>query len=142
MELVKNSPKDCYVTVQKTTLVILERLQRVLEMEVSSLLLHLKNNRNNLVWKYKCPQEVFPIHPVVVFIMVVSKIKSINRRCTMCNKSKLRLGAVRCIVNIYNLEKFYSNDVTDCKVKKLKMGAVLISVYIFCRTTLRVLQIE
>ena len=35
MELVKNSPKDCYVTVQKTTMVILERLQRVLQMEVS-----------------------------------------------------------------------------------------------------------
>ncbi|XP_013386092.1 importin subunit beta-1 [Lingula anatina] len=33
MEMVKNSPKDCYVTVQKTTLVILERLQRVLQME-------------------------------------------------------------------------------------------------------------
>jgi len=33
MELVKNSPKDCYVTVQKTTMVILERLQRVLQME-------------------------------------------------------------------------------------------------------------
>lgn len=33
MEMVKNSPKDCYVTVQKTTMVILERLQRVLQME-------------------------------------------------------------------------------------------------------------
>ncbi len=34
MEMVKNSPKDCYVTVQKTTMVILERLQKVLQMEV------------------------------------------------------------------------------------------------------------
>lgn len=33
MELVKNSPKDCYVAVQKTTMVILERLQHVLQME-------------------------------------------------------------------------------------------------------------
>jgi len=33
MEMVKNSPKDCYVTVQKTTMVILERLQHVLQME-------------------------------------------------------------------------------------------------------------
>uniref|UniRef100_A0A0A9X169 Importin subunit beta n=3 Tax=Lygus hesperus TaxID=30085 RepID=A0A0A9X169_LYGHE len=33
MELVKNSPKDCYVTVQKTTMVILERLNQVLAME-------------------------------------------------------------------------------------------------------------
>lgn len=33
MEMVKNSPKDCYVTVQKTTMVILERLQQVLQME-------------------------------------------------------------------------------------------------------------
>ena len=29
MEMVKNSPKDCYVTVQKTTMVILDRLQQV-----------------------------------------------------------------------------------------------------------------
>lgn len=29
MEMVKNSPKDCYITVQKTTMVILERLQQV-----------------------------------------------------------------------------------------------------------------
>ncbi|KAK9692488.1 Importin-beta N-terminal domain [Popillia japonica] len=33
MEMVKNSPKDCYVTVQKTTMVILDRLQQVLQME-------------------------------------------------------------------------------------------------------------
>ncbi|ERL93500.1 hypothetical protein D910_10789 [Dendroctonus ponderosae] len=33
MEMVKNSPKDCYVTVQKTTMVIMERLQQVLQME-------------------------------------------------------------------------------------------------------------
>uniref|UniRef100_T1J2G6 Importin N-terminal domain-containing protein n=1 Tax=Strigamia maritima TaxID=126957 RepID=T1J2G6_STRMM len=33
MEMVKNSPKDCYVTVQKTTVVILDRLQHVLQME-------------------------------------------------------------------------------------------------------------
>ncbi|ESN99747.1 hypothetical protein HELRODRAFT_101408 [Helobdella robusta] len=33
MEMVKNSPKDCYVTVQRTTMVILERLQHVLQME-------------------------------------------------------------------------------------------------------------
>ncbi|XP_043288771.1 importin subunit beta-1 isoform X2 [Venturia canescens] len=33
MEMVKNSPRDCYVTVQKTTMVILDRLQQVLQME-------------------------------------------------------------------------------------------------------------
>lgn len=33
MEMVKNSPKDCYVTVQKTIMVILERLEQVLQME-------------------------------------------------------------------------------------------------------------
>ncbi|XP_034178474.1 importin subunit beta Fs(2)Ket isoform X1 [Osmia lignaria lignaria] len=33
MEMVKNSPRDCYVTVQKTTMVILERLQHVQQME-------------------------------------------------------------------------------------------------------------
>ena len=33
MEMVKNSPKDCYVTVQKTVMTILERLQSVLQME-------------------------------------------------------------------------------------------------------------
>lgn len=33
MELLKNSPHDCYFTVQKTTLVILERLEKVLAME-------------------------------------------------------------------------------------------------------------
>ncbi|KAK3747939.1 hypothetical protein RRG08_041776 [Elysia crispata] len=33
MELVKNSPKDCYGMVQRTTVIILERLKRVLSME-------------------------------------------------------------------------------------------------------------
>ncbi|KAK6961585.1 importin subunit beta-1 [Biomphalaria glabrata] len=33
MELVKNSPKNCYLIVQKTTMIILERLERVLSME-------------------------------------------------------------------------------------------------------------
>ncbi|XP_045131231.1 importin subunit beta-1-like isoform X2 [Portunus trituberculatus] len=33
MELMKNSPHDCYPTVQKTTMIILERLQQVLHME-------------------------------------------------------------------------------------------------------------
>lgn len=39
MEIVKNSAKDCYPAVQKTTLVIMERLQQVLQMEVSPALL-------------------------------------------------------------------------------------------------------
>lgn len=33
MEMIKTSPRDCYVTVQKTTMVILERLQQVMQME-------------------------------------------------------------------------------------------------------------
>jgi len=33
METVKNSPKDCYETVQSTTIIILQRLQQVLQME-------------------------------------------------------------------------------------------------------------
>ena len=33
MEMIKNSPKDCYGTVQTTTLTILSRLQQVLHME-------------------------------------------------------------------------------------------------------------
>lgn len=33
MEMIKNSPNDCYVTVQKTTMVILDRLNQVLQME-------------------------------------------------------------------------------------------------------------
>lgn len=36
MEIVKNSAKDCYPAVQKTTLVIMDRLQQVLNMEVGS----------------------------------------------------------------------------------------------------------
>jgi importin subunit beta-1 len=35
MELIKNSPKDCYSTVQETTLVILQRLNTVLTMHSS-----------------------------------------------------------------------------------------------------------
>ncbi|KAJ7351917.1 Importin subunit beta-1 [Desmophyllum pertusum] len=35
MELIKNSAKDCYEVVQKTTLVILQRLQQILSMEKS-----------------------------------------------------------------------------------------------------------
>ncbi len=33
MEMIKNSPKDCYTTVQKTIVIIMERLQQVLQME-------------------------------------------------------------------------------------------------------------
>lgn len=33
MEMVKNSPKDCYATVQRTTMIILEKLNHVLQME-------------------------------------------------------------------------------------------------------------
>lgn len=33
MEMIKNSPKDCYVTVQKTIMIVLDRLQRVIQME-------------------------------------------------------------------------------------------------------------
>uniref|UniRef100_A0A336LK41 CSON007162 protein n=1 Tax=Culicoides sonorensis TaxID=179676 RepID=A0A336LK41_CULSO len=33
MEMIKNSPNDCYITVQRTTMVILERLNQVLQME-------------------------------------------------------------------------------------------------------------
>ena len=33
MELLKNSPKDCYATVQRTTIIILDRLEQVLHME-------------------------------------------------------------------------------------------------------------
>lgn len=43
MEMVKNSPKDCYVTVQKTTMVILERLQQVLQMET-----HIQNTSDRV----------------------------------------------------------------------------------------------
>lgn len=37
MELIKNSPRDCYETVKNTTVIILERLQAILQMEVSVL---------------------------------------------------------------------------------------------------------
>jgi importin subunit beta-1 len=33
MEMIKNSPKDCYTTVQKTTIVILSRLENVIQLE-------------------------------------------------------------------------------------------------------------
>ncbi|CAF0944344.1 unnamed protein product [Brachionus calyciflorus] len=33
MEMIKNSPKDCYTTVQKTTIVILGRLENVIKLE-------------------------------------------------------------------------------------------------------------
>lgn len=33
MELIKNSPADCYSIVQKTTMTILQRLQHVLQLE-------------------------------------------------------------------------------------------------------------
>jgi importin subunit beta-1 len=33
MEMIKNSPRDCYSTVQKTMLIILERLNQVLAMD-------------------------------------------------------------------------------------------------------------
>lgn len=41
MEMMKNSPKDCYSIVQKTTVVILNRLQQVLQIE------QLNNIQNN-----------------------------------------------------------------------------------------------
>ena len=37
MEMIKNSPRDCYTTVQKTTLIILERLNQVLAVDGQAL---------------------------------------------------------------------------------------------------------
>ena len=48
MEIVKNSAKDCYPAVQKTTLVIMERLQQVLQMEVGRLV------EMSSCWIYRC----------------------------------------------------------------------------------------
>lgn len=41
MELIKNSPKDCYDTVLKTTRVIMERIHALLQMEVKATLVNL-----------------------------------------------------------------------------------------------------
>ncbi|NWI70358.1 IMB1 protein, partial [Todus mexicanus] len=49
MEIVKNSAKDCYPAVQKTTLVIMERLQQVLQMEVGAIRTRLDANNSHLV---------------------------------------------------------------------------------------------
>ncbi len=35
MEMIENSAKDCYMTVQKTTMVIVERIQRVTYPEIA-----------------------------------------------------------------------------------------------------------
>ncbi|KAG1714873.1 Importin subunit beta-1 [Nymphon striatum] len=35
MEMIKNSPKDCYITVQKTTMTIIHRLDQILKVEVT-----------------------------------------------------------------------------------------------------------
>lgn len=35
MELIKNSPQDCYPAVQKTTLIILKKLEQILNIENS-----------------------------------------------------------------------------------------------------------
>jgi len=43
METVKNSPKDCYEVVQSTTIIILQRLQQVLQMEG-----HIQNQSDRL----------------------------------------------------------------------------------------------
>jgi len=43
MEMVKNSPRDCYITVQKTTMVILERLQQVCCFNLILILLSIFN---------------------------------------------------------------------------------------------------
>lgn len=39
MEMMKNSPKDCYPVVTETTVIILDRLQRILQMEVSTIVI-------------------------------------------------------------------------------------------------------
>ncbi|XP_077866996.1 importin subunit beta-1-like [Saccoglossus kowalevskii] len=48
MELVKNSPKDCYTIVQKTTIIIMERIQSVLQMELVSQSSSEKNQYHDL----------------------------------------------------------------------------------------------
>ncbi len=35
MELIKNSPKDCYETVKATLMAVLDRMSRILQLEVS-----------------------------------------------------------------------------------------------------------
>ena len=36
MEMIKNSPRDCYGSVQETTMIIMERLRSVLLMETNA----------------------------------------------------------------------------------------------------------
>lgn len=58
MEIVKNSAKDCYPAVQKTTLVIMERLQQVLQMEVRWLLLLYSTKYHGLVATFQLQNSV------------------------------------------------------------------------------------
>ncbi|XP_014663042.1 PREDICTED: importin subunit beta-1-like [Priapulus caudatus] len=46
MEMVKNSPKDCYVTVQKTIMIIMERLNKVLSLEAH---IHSQSDRSQYI---------------------------------------------------------------------------------------------
>lgn len=48
MDMIKNSPKDCYVTVQKTTMVILDRLNQVLQLETQVSTHNDRNQFNDL----------------------------------------------------------------------------------------------
>ena len=74
MEMMKNSPKDCYATVQKTVVVILERLQHVLQMEshvqnrcVTNQLHKLQNYLDDIKGKRRTTK-----HSVVIRIAVLS----------------------------------------------------------------------
>ncbi|KAL9692380.1 hypothetical protein quinque_016404 [Culex quinquefasciatus] len=57
MEMIKNSPQDCYISVQKTTMVILERLNQVLQME-SHISTHTDRHQSTPAMRRRFPDAI------------------------------------------------------------------------------------
>ncbi|KAL1123674.1 hypothetical protein AAG570_001447 [Ranatra chinensis] len=88
MEMVKNSPKDCYVTVQKTMVVILERLNQVLAMEQQ---VHTHNDRA----QYNDLQSLFVIRKMTPEDAPQISDTIMNALLQMFNSNSCKSGSVQ-----------------------------------------------
>ena len=110
METVKNSPKDCYETVQKTTIIILQRLQQVLQMES-----HIQNQSDraqfNDLQSLLCAtlqsvlRKVEPEHAPQISDTIMTALLQMFQSSTQSRAGGVQedaLMAVACLVEVLN----------------------------------------
>ncbi|XP_013772921.1 importin subunit beta-1-like isoform X2 [Limulus polyphemus] len=95
MEMVKNSPSDCYMFVQKTTMIILERLQHVLALEG-----HIQNTSDRV--QYNDLQS-----------LLCATLQSVLRKMTSEDAPKISDAIMTALLQMFNSSSCKSGGVQE-----------------------------